>query len=105
MSRGHEQAIRFVNESVIGTNVRVPSKTPSANATIKRHLAIASSLLLSISLLLVNRIMPFSSTRMAFLGLLVSLYAVYVEYKMANKSPEEEFSALCDIDQIGASCR
>lgn len=49
--------------------------------------------------------MPFSTSRMAFVGLLVSLYAVYVEYKMEHKGEEEEFTALCDIEQIGASCR
>jgi len=43
-----------------------------------------------------------SNTRMAFLGLLVSLYAVHVEYKL--KTNDEEFTALCDIQQIGASC-
>lgn len=42
---------------------------------------------------------------MAFLGLLVSLYAVYVEFKMKHKEEEEEFTALCDVEQIGASCR
>lgn len=49
--------------------------------------------------------MPFSNTRLALLGLLVSLYAVYVEYKMKHLPQDEEFEALCDIEQIGASCR
>lgn len=39
------------------------------------------------------------------MGLVLSLYAVYVEYKMEHKDPEEEFTALCDIERIGASCR
>lgn len=42
---------------------------------------------------------------MAMVGLLVSLYAVYVEHKMKTKSENEDFVALCDVEQIGASCR
>ena len=41
----------------------------------------------------------------AALGAILSVYAVYVEHKTAHKSPDEEFSALCDIESIGASCR
>jgi vitamin-K-epoxide reductase (warfarin-sensitive) len=37
-------------------------------------------------------------------GLVLSLYAVFVEYKMESKPEEEVFTALCDIDAIGASC-
>jgi vitamin-K-epoxide reductase (warfarin-sensitive) len=43
----------------------------------------------------------------AFMGLVLSVYAVYVEYKVAHKAdtPDEaEFVALCDIQAIGASC-
>mmetsp|Transcript_8745 Transcript_8745/g.23602 ORF Transcript_8745/g.23602 Transcript_8745/m.23602 type:complete len:161 (+) Transcript_8745:157-639(+) len=40
----------------------------------------------------------------AAFGLVLSAYAIYVEHKMAHKPDDEEFSALCDIDQIGASC-
>jgi hypothetical protein len=36
---------------------------------------------------------------------LLSSYALYVEHKVAHKAAEEEFSALCDIEVIGASCR
>jgi hypothetical protein len=43
--------------------------------------------------------------KLALVGLILSLYAVYVEYKMATKKEGEEFTALCDIQQIGASCR
>lgn len=42
----------------------------------------------------------------ALLGVILSVYALYVEYKISHKKPEdEEFSALCDIESIGASCR
>lgn len=43
----------------------------------------------------------------ATLGVVLSIYALYVEYKISHKpeDPEEEFSALCDIESIGASCR
>lgn len=40
----------------------------------------------------------------AILGWILSSYALYVEHKVAHKSPDEEFSALCDIQQINASC-
>ena len=42
---------------------------------------------------------------LASLGLVLSLYAVYVEHKMEHLDENEEFTALCDIDAIGASCR
>lgn len=40
-------------------------------------------------------------------GLILSLYALYVEYKVEHKSEddEEEFVSLCDIKSFGASCR
>ena len=41
----------------------------------------------------------------AMLGSILSAYALYVEHKMAHLPPDEEFTALCDIDAIGASCR
>jgi hypothetical protein len=47
-----------------------------------------------------SRTWPFAA-----FGVLLASYALYVEHKVAHKSPEEEFSALCDIEQIGASCR
>lgn len=40
----------------------------------------------------------------AALGAILSVYAVYVEHKMAHKPADEDFSALCDIESIGASC-
>ncbi|OEU22238.1 hypothetical protein FRACYDRAFT_267199 [Fragilariopsis cylindrus CCMP1102] len=40
----------------------------------------------------------------AILGCILSAYALYVEHKVANKPEEEEFSAFCDIELIGASC-
>jgi vitamin-K-epoxide reductase (warfarin-sensitive) len=44
----------------------------------------------------------------AVMGLILSAYAVYVEYRVAHKSdtPEDEpeFVALCDIAALGASC-
>ena len=46
-----------------------------------------------------------SSRFLALVGLVLSLYAVYVEHKVEYKDPDEEFSALCDIEAIGASCR
>ena len=45
------------------------------------------------------------TTIYAFLGAALSAYALYVEYKVEHKSESEEFTALCDIEQIGASCR
>jgi hypothetical protein len=44
---------------------------------------------------------PFLSTA----GLTLSLYAVYVEYKVEHLSAHEEFTALCDIQALNASCR
>ena len=46
-----------------------------------------------------------SSFKLSLLGLLLSLYAVHVEHKMAHKGDDEEFTALCDISSLGASCR
>ena len=40
----------------------------------------------------------------AILGCVLSAYALYVEHKVAHKSPDEEFTAFCDIETIGASC-
>ena len=42
---------------------------------------------------------------LALVGLVLSMYAVFVEYKVHNLQPGEEFSALCDIDALQASCR
>jgi hypothetical protein len=71
-------------------------------------------------------------TFLCFIGLVLSIYAVYVEHKiesiehkkamaretqqqqqqdelpsfmLENENVEEEFVALCDIEAIGASCR
>ena len=41
----------------------------------------------------------------AVVGIILSLYALYVEHRVAHKSPDEEFTALCDIQQLNASCR
>ena len=44
----------------------------------------------------------------AVVGLVLSCYAVYVEHKVSHKSDDdndEDFTALCDIEQLGASCR
>jgi len=42
---------------------------------------------------------------LAALGLVLSCYAVYVEHKHSNETESDQpFKALCDIDQIGASC-
>ena len=46
-----------------------------------------------------------SATPYAAVGLVLSAYALYVEHKVAHKPSEEEFAALCDIEQLGASCR
>jgi len=40
----------------------------------------------------------------AALGAVLSMYALHVERKISDKPPEEEFTALCDIESIGASC-
>ena len=40
----------------------------------------------------------------AAVGSILSVYAIYVEYKMEHKPEEEDFTALCDIEAIGASC-
>ena len=50
--------------------------------------------------------LPMSKTApYAIVGCILSMYALYVEHKVAHKSPDEEFSALCDIEQLNASCR
>jgi hypothetical protein len=47
----------------------------------------------------------------AWLGLVLSAYAVYVEWKTHHlqevlvEEGQDEFTALCDIKAIGASCR
>lgn len=41
----------------------------------------------------------------ALVGLVLSAYAVFVEYKVHHLQPGEEFTALCDIDALKASCR
>ena len=33
------------------------------------------------------------------------MYAVYVEYKTHHLQQDEEFSSLCDIEALNASCR
>lgn len=46
---------------------------------------------------------------LSVVGFILSVYAVYVEWKVhtiqASEDLEGGFSALCDIDAIGASCR
>ncbi len=44
-----------------------------------------------------------SPLRLSLFGLLLSMYAVYVEHKTAQEG--DDFVALCDISAIGASCR
>jgi hypothetical protein len=39
------------------------------------------------------------------IGLVLSLYAIYVEHRNSTKQTDENFTALCDIDFLGASCR
>jgi hypothetical protein len=48
-----------------------------------------------------------NNTALGIIGLVLSLYSVYVEYMVEQQQPGEEkvFKALCDIDSIGASCR
>eukprot|EP01083_Nonionella_stella_P205394 747991_1 len=44
---------------------------------------------------------------LAFLGVVLSAYSIYVEHKVEHKDDDpdgEEFQALCDIEAIGASC-
>ena len=45
-------------------------------------------------------------TSLAAVGWVLSVYAVYVEYKMEHNvaQTDQEFTALCDIEAIGASC-
>jgi hypothetical protein len=38
-------------------------------------------------------------------GFVLSCYALYVEHKVSHKEEDESFTALCDIEQLGASCR
>ena len=49
---------------------------------------------------LINAVDPLATA-----GLILSLYALYVESKLHDEDLEEEFVALCDIEAIGASCR
>jgi hypothetical protein len=48
-----------------------------------------------------------STRTLTTFGLVLSLYAIYVEHKAkhASEDPSVEFTALCDIEAIGASCR
>lgn len=48
--------------------------------------------------------MPRSQT-LAVAGVVLSLYALYVEHKTAHPADDIEFTALCDIESLGASCR
>jgi hypothetical protein len=41
----------------------------------------------------------------AVAGLVLSCYALYVEHKVSHKEEDEIFTALCDIERLGASCR
>jgi hypothetical protein len=45
--------------------------------------------------------------QIAVIGLVLSGYAIYVEHKVrsAQEDPSLDFTALCDIESIGASCR
>jgi hypothetical protein len=47
----------------------------------------------------------FTTRNLSWIGLILSAYAVYVEYKVEHLAPDEEFSALCDVPALGASCR
>lgn len=38
-------------------------------------------------------------------GIILSAYALYVEYKVHHLAEGEEFTAMCDIEAISASCR
>lgn len=46
-----------------------------------------------------------SSSTLAIAGIILSVYALYVEHKVQHIAEAEEFTALCDIEAIGASCR
>jgi hypothetical protein len=46
-----------------------------------------------------------STRNLSLIGWVLSAYAVYVEHKVEHLSPDEEFSALCDVPALGASCR
>jgi hypothetical protein len=47
-----------------------------------------------------------TSTRfLSVIGLVLSVYAVYVEHKVEHLDADEEFTALCDIQALNASCR
>ena len=41
----------------------------------------------------------------ALVGFVLSCYALHVEHHVAHMEPDEEYSSLCDIEQINASCR
>jgi hypothetical protein len=47
----------------------------------------------------------FPKQELAVVGVMLSCYALYVEHKVGHLPEDEEFLALCDIKQIGASCR
>jgi hypothetical protein len=46
-----------------------------------------------------------SNRFLSAIGLVLSVYAVYVEHKVEHLDPDEEFTALCDIQALNASCR
>jgi hypothetical protein len=48
-----------------------------------------------------------STRNITVFGLVICIYGIYVEHKARHSSedPSSEFTALCDIPAIGASCR
>jgi hypothetical protein len=46
-----------------------------------------------------------SPSFLAAVGIILSGYALYVEHKVHHLKDGEEFSAMCDIEAIKASCR
>jgi hypothetical protein len=46
-----------------------------------------------------------TSSVVSMIGILLSAYALYVEYKVHHLAEGEHFTAMCDIEAISASCR
>jgi hypothetical protein len=85
------------------------TRHPSFEVLLLSTLSIAVAVVHHITSLIISIIIIMSdltSTRfLSVIGLTLSVYAVYVEYRVEHLSPDEEFTALCDVPALGASCR
>jgi hypothetical protein len=75
-------------------------------STLSIAVAVVHHITSLISIIIIIIMSDLTSTRfLSVIGLTLSVYAVYVEYRVEHLSPDEEFTALCDVPALGASCR